>query len=146
MNVRFRGFRGHIEPGVWPGVVIAIAYLGLGLDMLLQPDRFSKTPAYGTLTAVLDIRIWGACYLAAAVLLAIFASLVTNRQYGVLAHIASGTITLVWLLVFIIRWKSDPNTTAVNVVSWSVFLTIIIRSLTLVPMAVEARPPARGAP
>jgi hypothetical protein len=146
MTIRFRGFRGHVEPGVWPGAVIAVAYFGFGLDMLLQPDRFSKTPAYGTLTAVLDIRIWGACYLTAAVLLTVFVSLVTNRQYGVIAHIVSGTITLMWLLVFIIRWQTDPNTTAVNVVSWSVFLIVIVRSLTLVPMAVEIRPPARGAP
>jgi len=139
MTVRFRGFRGHIEPGVWPGVVIAVAFLGLGLDMLLEPRRFSTTPAYGTLIAVLDIRIWGACYLTAAILLVIFVSLVTNRQYGVIAHVASGTITLVWLVVFVIRWRSDPNTTAVNVVSWSVFLIIIIRSMTLIPMAVEDR-------
>jgi hypothetical protein len=146
MNIRRRSFRGHIEPGVWPGVVIAVAFLGLGLDMLLEPKRFSTTPAYGTLTQVFDIRIWGACYLIAAVLLGGYVSLITNRQYGVIAHAISGTITLVWLLAFIIRWRTDPNTTAVNVVSWSVFLIVIIRSLTLIPMAIEARPPTRGAP
>lgn len=136
-HLRRRSFRGHIEPGVWPGVVIAIAYLALGFDMLLQPDRFSSTPAYGTLTQVLDIRIWGACYLIAAVLLAGFVSLVTNRQYGVLAHAVSGAVTLVWWFAFVIRWLSDPHTTAVNVVSWGVFLVVIIRSMTLIPMAIR---------
>jgi hypothetical protein len=145
MKLRRRSFIGHIEPGVWPGVVIALAFLGLGLDMLLEPRRFSTTPAYGTLIAVLNIRIWGACYLTAATLLIIFVSFVTNRQYGVIAHVASGTIALVWLVVFVIRWRSDPNTTAVNVVSWSVFLMVIIRSMTLIPMAVENHPPIQGA-
>lgn len=140
MNVRWRGFRGHIEPGVWPGVVIAIAYLGLGLDMLLQPDRFSSTPAYGTLTQVLNIRIWGGCYLLAALLLTVFVSLITNRQYGVIAHTASGAVTLVWWLAFVVRWATDPHTTVVNVISWGVFLAVIIRSMTLIPMAVEPRP------
>jgi hypothetical protein len=146
MNIRRRSFRGHIEPGVWPGVVIAVAFLGLGLDMLLEPERFSSTPSYGTLIRVLDIRIWGVCYLTSAVLLSGYVSLITNRQYGVIAHTVSGTIALVWLLAFIIRWRSDPNTTAVNVVSWSVFLIVIIRSLTLIPMAIETRPPTRGTP
>lgn len=146
MNLRLRSFRGHIEPGVWPGVVIAIAYLGLGFDMLLEPERFSTTPAYGNLTQVLDIRIWGGFYLLAALLLAVFASLVTNRQYGVIAHVASGAITLVWWFAFIIRWRTDPNTTAVNVVTWGVFLIVIIRSMTLIPMAVEVRSDDRHLP
>jgi hypothetical protein len=140
MTVRFRGFRGHIEPGVWPGVVIAIAYLGFGLDMLLQPRRFYTTPAYGTLAQVFDIRLWGACYLFAAILLGAYVSLVTSRLFGTIAHTITGTITLVWWFAFLIRWLSDPNTTAVNVVSWGVFLLVIIRSMTLIPMAVGATP------
>jgi hypothetical protein len=139
-----RSFRGHVDPAVWPGVVIGVAYLGFSLGMLFQPSRFSNTPAYGNLTQVLDIRIWGACYLVAAVLFGIYASLLTPRTFGIVVHMFGLTITAVWWLAFVIRWLTDDGTTVVNVVSWMVFLLVIIRSMTLVPMAVEDRPPARG--
>jgi hypothetical protein len=135
MNLRHRSFRGHIEPGVWPSVVIAFAYLGFALAMLLQPRRFYSTPAYGTLTQVFDIRIWGVCYLVAAVVLGLYSSLITSRSFGIAAHTVSLVVTVVWWLAFVIRWLSDSSTTAVNVISWLVFLLVIARSATLIPQA-----------
>lgn len=137
--MRFRSFRGHIEPGVWPGVVIAIAYLGLGLGMLLQPRRFSATPAYGNLIEILNIQAWGVCYLLVAVLLGSYISLLTSRLFGITAHIMALIVTMVWWFAFVIRWLTDANTTVVNVVSWFVFLLVIARSASLIPVAV--RPP-----
>ena len=136
-----RSFRGHIEPGVWPGVVIAIAYLGFGFGMLFQPDRFSSTPAYGNLIEVFDIRIWAGCYLVAAVLLAFYISLHTSRLFGIIAHIVALIVTSVWWLAFLIRWLTDDKTTVVNVVSWLVFLLVIARSASLIPVAVRPLQP-----
>lgn len=141
MSLRLRSFRGHIEPGVWPGVVISIAYLGFGFGMLFQPRRFSSTPAYGNLVEVFDIRIWGGCHLLAAVLLAVYISLHTSRHFGIVAHIVALVVTGVWWLAFVIRWLTDENTTVVNVVSWLVFLLVIARSASLIPVAVRPLQP-----
>lgn len=141
MNVRLRSFRGHIEPGVWPGVVICIAYLGFAAGMLLQPARFLSTPAYGNLAEIFDIRLWGACYLVAALLLGGYISLLTSRLFGIVAHTVALIITAVWWLSFVIRWLTDANTTVVNVVSWLVFLLVIARSASLIPVAVQPHLP-----
>lgn len=140
MTLRLRSFRGHIEPGVWPGVVIAIAYLGFGLGMLLQPRRFSGTPAYGTLVEIADIRVWGACYLITAALLGVYISLLTSRLFGITAHTVALIVTAVWWLAFVIRWVTDDNTTIVNVISWLVFLLVIARSASLIPVATRVTP------
>jgi hypothetical protein len=138
--MKLRSFRGHIEPGVWPGAVIGVAYLGFALGMIFQPGRFYTTPAYGTLTQVFDIRIWGAVYLVTAVLLGAHASLHAGRLFGIVAHILALIVTSVWWLAFVIRWLTDDKTTAVNVISWLVFLLVIARSASLIPMATRITP------
>lgn len=140
MTLRWRSFRGHIEPGVWPGVVIALAYLGFAAGMLFQPERFSSTPAYGNLIDVLDIRVWGACYLVTALLLSGYISLLTSRLFGIVAHTVTLIVTGVWWLAFVIRWLTDDSTTVVNMVSWLVFLLVTARSASLIPVAVRVTP------
>jgi hypothetical protein len=144
MNLRRRSFRGHIDPAVWPGALMCVAYLAFALGMLLQPTRFSLTPAYGNLTQVFDIRVWGTAYLVVAVLLGIYTTLITGRMFGITVHIVALILTGVWWLAFVIRWLTDDNTTVVNVVSWFVFLLVIIRSASLIPIA--SRPPVGDIP
>jgi hypothetical protein len=134
-HVRRRRFRGHVEIAVWPGILICLAYTFYGLDMLLQPTRFSATPSYGTLTQILDIRIWGGMYLAVAVLFALYAALVISRGLAIIVHMVGIIITLSWEMAFVIRWLTDPSTTAVNPVSWGVLLLLIGRSASLIPVA-----------
>jgi hypothetical protein len=134
-HLRRRRFRGHVEIAVWPGILICLAYTGYGLGMLLQPTRFSATPAYGNLTQILDIRIWGAMYLAVAALFAVYAILVISRWLAIIVHIVGVVVTLAWLMAFVIRWLTDPSTTIVNVMSWAVLLALIGRSASLVPLA-----------
>jgi hypothetical protein len=134
-HVRRRRFRGHVEIAVWPGILIWVAYTFYGLGMLLQPARFSATPAYGNLTQILDIRIWGAMYLVVAVLFALYAALVISRWLAIIVHMSGIIVTLSWEVAFVIRWLTDPSTTAVNPVSWGVLLLLMGRSASLVPKA-----------
>lgn len=130
---RWRGWKRHVEPGVWPGALICVAFLLYGLGMVLQPNRFTRTPAYGTLTAVLDIRWWGVIYLVSAVTFGVYTLLVTGRNFGIVTHILGLLVTSVWLAAFLIRWLTDWDTTVVNVGSWLVLTIIIARSATLIP-------------
>jgi hypothetical protein len=140
MRLRFRSFRGHIDPAVWPGALIGLAFTFYGLGMIGQPGRFSATPAYGNVIEVLDIRWWGVVYLTSAVLFIIYTVLMTSRLFGIITHTAGLIVTGVWWLAFIIRWLTDANTTIVNVTSWLVLLLIIGRSATLIPVTDRSTP------
>lgn len=129
-----RRFTGHIEIAVWPAFVVATVFTIWGLGMVTQPDRFSATPAYGILLTMADIRIWGAFYLFAALLLGLYVLLIPIRTLGIVAHVISILLMIVWLFVFGVRWWSDPNTTIINFGSWFGFLCMLIRSATLVPV------------
>jgi hypothetical protein len=138
-HTRWRGFHAPIHPAVWPGALICVAYTVYGLGMLLQPGRFSTTPAYANLIRTLDIRVWGAQYLAVAALFAVYTLWTTNRLFGIVTHILGLTITGVWLLAFVIRWLTDQNTTVVNVGSWLVLTLVIGRSASLIPLPGSTR-------
>lgn len=132
-RVRWRSLPHHIEPGVWPGALICVAYTVYGLGMVLQPVRFTTTPAYGTLTQVLDIRWWGVLHLVVAALFGAYTVVVTGRLFGIITHIVGLIVTVVWFMAFIVRWLTDANTTVVNVASWLVLTLLIARSATLIP-------------
>jgi hypothetical protein len=135
---RWRHYNWRIDMAVWPGALIALAYTIYGLGMVLQPRRFGGTPSYGNLTQLLDIRVWGAMYLAMAVLFGVYTLLLTARTFGIVTHMIGLTVTGTWLVAFLIRWLTDPNTTVVNVASWLVLTLLIARSATLIPAS--ARP------
>lgn len=111
----------------WPTVTVTVAYTLLGLGMLGQPARFDRTPAYGNLTQIVDVQIWGGAYLGVAALLMVYL-LRPDRLTAILAHTAGAALTLIWLTAFIVRFATDPGTTIVNVVSWLVFALLLIRS------------------
>jgi len=133
--MRRRHFGGHVEAAVWPGAVICLAYTGYGLGMLFQSARFSRTPAYGNLTQILDIRVWAVLHLMAALLFAAYVLVVASRLFGIVVHIYGLTVVGAWWLAFVIRWLTDESTTIVNVVSWGVLLLITGRSASLIPTA-----------
>jgi hypothetical protein len=133
-----RHFRGRIEIAIWPGIAVAFAYALYSLGMLTQPERFSNTPAYGTLTQMLHIQVWGLVYLVTAGLFAVYAAFVVSRTTAIIVHIVGLIVTTVWWLAFVIRWLTDEGTTIVNVVSWGVFLLLIGRSASLVPVGLRS--------
>lgn len=134
-GVAWRGVHRHIDPAVWPGALICVAYTVYGLGMVMQPARFASTPAYGILTQLLDIRWWGGAYLLIAGLFAVYTVVVTGRVFGIVTHMLALLVTAMWLLAFIVRWLTDSNTTVVNVASWLVLTLLIARSATLITEA-----------
>jgi hypothetical protein len=112
-----------------PLTVVGIAFLALSFGLLVQPDRFTKTPAYANLLVVLPQSIWGAIYLAVGLLIGASVLLRRKRALTVVAHTLSFSLASAWLLGFIIRYSTDSATTIVNVVSWAVLLYLIILSM-----------------
>lgn len=112
---------------VWTTRTVILAYLAIGGGLLLQPGRFANTPSYANLILIMSSQAWGCMYLAAVALLIAW-RLVQPVWLGVVAHTFTLMVTLFWLLAFVIRYQTDDGTTIVNVVSWTVFLTLVIRS------------------
>lgn len=113
-----------------PDTLIGIAILGvLGTALWLQPLRWTRTPAYGILIHVASVQVWGTVYLLAALGL-IAALAIPLRALTVIAHTFATILLLIWAFAFIVRYVSDSATTIVNVVSWTSYLFIVMRSAT----------------
>lgn len=106
---------------------IAVLFGVLGMAMIFQSERFSRTPAYANLITLAPAEFWGSCYLVIAVLLAAW-RLKNWRWIGVVGHTLAFVLLGVWLIAFIIRYLTDSSTTIVNVVSWSMYLLALLRS------------------
>lgn len=112
-------------------VVMTCAYLAIGVTLIVQPYRYDNTPSYAVLLQIADQGAWGTAYLVIAA--GIGASAVsTGRRYSrwlaVTSHTAAIALTGAWLAAFVVRWLTDDGTTIVNIVSWSVYLALLIRS------------------
>lgn len=116
---------------VWATRTLIFAYIAIGVGLTLQPFRFANTPSYANLLLFARSEIWGVMYLlVAALLMAWRLSYHVPRMswLGVVAHTAAVILTSWWLVAFIIRYATDDGTTIVNIVSWGVFFTLVIRS------------------
>jgi hypothetical protein len=115
-----RWWEGHGER-----LTLVVAMTAIGLTLILQPDRYANTPSYANLLDVFPAWVWGLLYVlvAAAVLGGI-----RGRTHSVVIHTAAVALISAWDAAFVIRYLTDGGTTIVNVVSWSVFLTLVIRS------------------
>lgn len=122
-----RGFLGTVYTPVITWTVIA-TYVALGFGLTVQPLRFERTPSYHNLLVLAHAPVWGCAYFAAAVLLLAWRLQPHRRLLGRAAHMYAIILTLWWLLAFVIRYATDDATTIVNVVSWSVFLSLAARS------------------
>lgn len=107
---------------------VIAAFMALGIGMTLQPDRFARTPSYANLLSFAPAQVWGCAHLLVAALLLAWRMSTHTRWIGVIAHTAGIMLTLWWLGAFVIRWLTDDATTIVNVVSWSILLSLLIRS------------------
>lgn len=119
----------------WPGWLISLLYLAIGLTLWLQPHRYDNTPSYGILLQVLSARTWGFLYIGVALLMIGYVTRFRSLRYAILAHVAITGLTGFWLAAFVVRYVSDSGTTIVNVASWSTYLIIIIRSAFMIDLA-----------
>lgn len=129
----------------WSTRIIALGYAVIGFGLLFQPNRFSRTSSYANLIQLLHAQYWGMIYLLVSVLLAVYVAAVSNRFYAVAVHTIAIMLTGLWLAAFVIRYATDSATTTVNIVSWSVFLFLLIRSGTLIDESTHARHPSPAA-
>jgi hypothetical protein len=109
-------------------IVVTVAYTVFGVCLIAQPDRWAYTPAYGLLLDIAHQWVWGTVYLGISFLLAATAVFPVFRSLAVIAHTAAIALTIGWLGAFLIRYLTDPHTTIVNVVSWGVYLALLIQS------------------
>jgi hypothetical protein len=124
---------------LWSARIIMAAYLAIGLGLLVQPSRFTRTPSYANLLILAGAPTWGILYLLSALSLALWLGLQPTQPYepnqprwGIAAHMIPIALTAGWLIAFVVRYLSDTATTIVNVVSWSVFLALLGHSEAMV--------------
>lgn len=111
---------------------MAAAYTAIGLALIVQPQRFSNTPSYQNLIEILGQRAWGSIYLACALLLVVPLLSLPRQPRWILAvagHTVSIALAGFWLVAFVLRYFTDTGTTIVNLVSWSVYLALLVRSM-----------------
>ena len=114
----------------WSKRVVTLAFLGVAAGLLLQPDRFARTPAYHNLLTLCSAQTWGALYLGCGLML-FGASMIRGRTRmtaQIMAHTLATMLAGWWLLAFVIRFATDDSTTVVNVVSWSVYVILLLHS------------------
>lgn len=107
---------------------MAAVFTAIGLALLFQPGRFANTPSYANLLELLPQWGWAVIYLAVAALKVSAIWRYSIRSLVVAAHMGAIALEGVWWIAFVIRYLTDNGTTVVNVVSWSVFLYLSVRS------------------
>lgn len=120
------------RPDWHPAVLMSVSFTVIGFALVLQPARFAATPSYRNLLEIVGQMEWGLAYLGCAVMLGMSLMPLPRRQkwaVAVAAHTVSIALTSFWLVAFIVRYLTDSNTTAVNCVSWTVFLALLVRSV-----------------
>jgi hypothetical protein len=111
---------------------MACSFLAFGFTLWLQPERYYNTPSYANLLQVASPTAWGSMYLFCAVLLFIVTFRRKVKVISIIAHGISLALMLWWLVAFIIRYATDDGTTIVNVISWSTYTYLLVRSALLI--------------
>jgi hypothetical protein len=107
------------------GVIAIFAIFGLAL--VLQADRWSRTPAYGNLIQIMPAQAWGIVHL--VILIAISAGLLLySRVLNLAGHTAGFILLAFWDSAFIIRCFTDKNTTVANGVAWTFYAVLLVWS------------------
>jgi hypothetical protein len=109
-------------------LAIGIAYAVYALSLLIQPARWSRTPAYHLILAVMPAPWWGLCFAVASAGLIIAVAAFRRRWLTVAALTAAGVITLAWAFAFIVRWATSGSTTPETWVSWSINAYLLTRA------------------
>lgn len=132
--------RRHILAALSHLTVLTVAFTAFGITLIAQPHRWDNTPAYANLLDIFGQQVWGTIYLVVAGLM-VLAALARLRWMLILAHMVAIALVVAWLSAFVIRYLSDSGTTIVNVVSWSTYLYLLIRSVALMDQAVSRERP-----
>jgi len=111
--------------------VIGTGYGIYALSLLLQGARWSRTPAYSNLLAIMPAPAWGLCFACVSAALLAAVAAYRMRWLSVAALTAAGIITLAWTLAFIVRWATNDSTTPETWVSWAFNAYLLARAAVL---------------
>jgi len=107
--------------------VMGVAYLIFGLSLVLQRHRWQSTPAYHVLLQVFTAPEWGALFLVSGLSMAVAVRFYTRRPLVVASLTLAFMLTTGWMLAFVVRYLTSPNTTPETWVSWAVFDYLLLR-------------------
>lgn len=119
------------EPRAHVAVIAAVFY-AIGITLWLQPARYADTPSYANLLGILPQHAWSLIYVGTASLKVSAIWRYSLRPLVVVSHAVAIALESAWLVAFIIRYLTDSGTTIVNVVSWSVYLYLSVRSALMI--------------
>jgi hypothetical protein len=126
-------------------LVIGAGYGIYALSLLFQPLRWSRTPAYHNILAIMPAPWWGLCFAVTSALLFAAVAMYGKRWLSVAALTAAGIITLAWTLAFIVRWATNNSTTPETWVSWAVNAYLLTRAAALLDYREVLVPSRMGA-
>lgn len=112
--------------------IMAVVFCGIGLTLWWQPGRYANTPSYANLLVLLPQHAWSITYLFATALNVVSIWRYSCRALVIGTHTVAIMLVSSWLAAFVIRYLTDDGTTIVNVLSWSVFLYLVVRSALMV--------------
>lgn len=113
-------------------VAVTVILAIFGVALIAQSSRWAHTPAYGNLLRIFSADVWGVIHLGVAAMMLAGILLPAYRLVRLAAHTLSGVLLLVWEGAFIIRYLTDSATTVVNVVSWGVYLMLVVWAMRLI--------------
>jgi hypothetical protein len=122
-------------------IVMSAAFSIFGLSLVFQSHRWHSTPAYHVLLLLLPAQAWGALFLLSGVTMGLSAWQF-SRRWAV-----TGTLTLAfalttgWMLAFIVRYLTSPNTTPETWVSWMVFDFLLLKVAVSIDRGPSLPPP-----
>jgi hypothetical protein len=111
---------------------LSLSYFAFGITLWFQPGRYFNTPSYANLLQVASTTAWGSMYLFCCILMLIVTFRRKIKVISIIAHGISLALTLWWLVAFIIRYATDDGTTIVNVISWSTYTYLLVRSALVI--------------
>lgn len=112
----------------WAGFGITAVLAIFGTMLVVQSDRWYKTPAYGNLLHIMTADTWGYVYLGIATLMCFGLIFWGSRRVNVATHTLAFVVLAAWEVGFIIRYLTDQSTTIVNVVSWGTYIFLVVSS------------------
>jgi hypothetical protein len=107
--------------------VMSAAFTIFGLSLLFQSSRWASTPAYHVLLQILSARTWGWLFLVSGVSMGVACWQFQRRWLLIACLTLAFALTNGWMLAFVIRYLTSPNTTPETWVSWGVFDYLLTR-------------------
>ncbi|MDP9115819.1 MAG: hypothetical protein M3O28_00820 [Actinomycetota bacterium] len=115
----------------WNCLILAAVHVLWGVSLIVQPHRWTATPAYYNLFHVIPEFWWGVIYLVASVLLAVGVYVMRHRRRLWVIQTAitvNFVLTSAWGLAFVVRYLTNPSTTPFTFGSSVIQIYLLVRA------------------